>query len=202
VSILIQEAAGHDVWQEIGLRHLSGRRIALPDPASGPSLVRLSDLRTKSAFLKNYSPDTVVQQFQCKNEGAEETKTFSEGAGRKFVSNQGVFEPLFVIKSKDWMPLMLAVYHELSSQLLQQGAEILSQTGAARDGYRVQYQTGRNIGEITVEPLRLITVASLSGPRAALPDDEQAVELRITIQEKWFKSKPGLMTIKVSPLAN
>jgi hypothetical protein len=157
---------------------------------------------TKSAFLKNYSPDTVIEQFKCKNEGAQQTDSASEGAGRKFVSHESVFEPLFVIKSKDWMPLMVALDHDLSSQLSQQGAEILSETGDPREGYRIQYQADKSVGEIALEPLRLISVTSVSGPRAILPDDERAVDLRITIHEKWFKSKRGMITAKLSTLSN
>jgi hypothetical protein len=157
---------------------------------------------TKSAFLKNYSPNTVIEQFQCKNEGAQQTNSASEGAGREFVSHESVFEPLFVIKSEDWMPLMVALDHDLSSQLSRQGAEILSETGDPREGYRIQYQADKSVGEVALEPPRLISVASLSGPRAILPDDEQAVDLRITIHEKWFKSKPGMITAKVSTLSN
>ena len=97
---------------------------------------------------------------------------------------------------------MVALDHDLSSQLSQQGAEILSETGDPREGYRIQYQADKSVGEIALEPLRLISVTSVSGPRAILPDDERAVDLRITIHEKWFKSKPGMVTAKVSTLSN
>jgi hypothetical protein len=100
------------------------------------------------------------------------------------------------------MPLMVAVEQGLTSQLLQQRAEILGQTGDPRAGYQIQYQAGKSVGEIAIEPLKIISVTSVSGPKASLPDDEQAVDLRITIQEKWFKSKPGMITAKVSNLAN
>jgi hypothetical protein len=157
---------------------------------------------TESAFLKNYSPNTVIEQFQCKNEGAQETNLVSAGAGRRFVSNERVFEPRFVIKSRDWMPLMIALDHDVSFQLSQRGAEILSRTGDPRGGYRIQYQADKSVGDVAVEPLGLISVSSVSGPKAILPDDEQAVDLRITIHEKWFKSKPGMMKAKFSTLTN
>jgi hypothetical protein len=157
---------------------------------------------TESAFLKNYTPDTVVGRFQRMNHGAQESSTTSAGAGRKFVSNERVFEPRFVIKSRDWMPLMVSLDQDLSFQLSHQGAEIVSQTGDPREGYRIEYQADKSFGEVTLEPLRLVSVASVPGPRAVLPDDEQAVDLRITIHEKWFKSKPGMITAKVSTLTN
>ncbi len=156
----------------------------------------------QSAFLKNYSPDTVIEQFQCKNEGAQEGHSLMAGAGRKFVSRESAFQPRLVIKSKDWMPLMVALEHDLYSQLSQQGAEILSQTGDPREGYRIEYQSDKSFGEVAVEPLRLISVTAVSGPGAILPDDEQAVDLRITIQEKWFKTKPGMITARISNLKN
>jgi hypothetical protein len=156
----------------------------------------------QSAFLKNYSPDTVIERFQCKNEGVQQTDSLMAGAGRKFVRRESVFQPRFVIKSKDWMPLMVALDQDLSFQLSHQGAEILSQTGDPREGYRIEYQSDKSLGEIAVEPLRLISVTSVSGPRAILPDDEQAVDLRITIQEKWFKTKPGMITARISNIKN
>ena len=156
----------------------------------------------QSAFLKNYSPDTVIEQFQCKNEGAQTSHSLMAGAGRKFVRRESAFRPRFVIKSKDWMPFMVALEHDLYSQLSQQGAEILSQTGDPREGYRIEYQSDKSFGEVAVEPLTLISVTSVSGPRAILPDDEQAVDLRITIQEKWFKTKPGMITARISNLKN
>jgi hypothetical protein len=157
---------------------------------------------TESAFMKNYSPKTVIEQFQRKNEGANQTNTVSAGAGREFASHESVFESRFVIKSSDWMPLLLALDDDLSSQLSRQGAEILTHTGEPRDGYNTQYRTDKSLGEVVLEPLRLISVTSLSGPRAILQDDEQAVDLRITIREKWFKTKPGMITVKVSSLPN
>jgi hypothetical protein len=156
----------------------------------------------QSAFLRNYSPDAVIEQFQCKSEGAQTSHSLTAGAGRKFVRRESAFRPRFVIKSKDWMPLMAALDQDLSFQLSQQGAEILNQTGDPREGYRIEYQSDKSLGEIAVEPLRLISVTSVSGPRAILPDDEQAVDLRITIQEKWFKTKPGMITARISNIKN
>jgi hypothetical protein len=157
---------------------------------------------TESAFLKNYSPRTVIEVFQRKDERANHTNSVSASAGRKFASHDSVFESRFVIKSRDWMPLMLALDDDLSSQLSRRGAEILTHTSEPRDGYHAQYQADNSVGEVAVEPLRLISLASVSGPRAILPDDEQAVDLRITIREKWFKTKPGMITAKVSSLPN
>jgi hypothetical protein len=157
---------------------------------------------TQSAFLKNYSPSMVIEEFKCKGRDFQQSSTVSAGAGRKFASHQSVFEPRFVIKSKDWMPLMIALEQDLSSQLSRQGAEILSENGDPRDGYRIQYQVDKSFGEVAVEPLNLISAASLAGPQAILPDDEQAVDVRITILEKWFKSKPGIISVRVSDLKN
>ena len=190
----------------------SGKKLALAILA-GTGLLLLVSLanqlsyiyptpETESAFLKSYSPNNVVERFQCKNEGANHSETADQGAGRKFVRRENTFESRFVIKSRDWMPLMTALEQGLTSQLLQQRAEILGQTGDPREGYQIQYQAGNSVGEIAIEPLKIISVTSVSGPKASLPDDEQAIDLRITIQEKWFKSKPGIITVKVSNLAN
>jgi hypothetical protein len=97
---------------------------------------------------------------------------------------------------------MVALEHDLYSQLSHQDAEILSQTGDPREGYRIEYQSDKSFGEVAVEPLRLISVTSVSGPRAILLDDERAVDLSITIQEKWFKTKPGMITARISNLKN
>jgi hypothetical protein len=157
---------------------------------------------TESAFMKNYSPKTVIEPFQCKDEGANQTNSVTAGAVRKFVSHESVFESNFVIKSRNWMPLMLALDDDLSSRLSRQGAEIVTHTGEPRDGYHTQYRTDKSVGEVALESLRLISVTSVSGPRAILRDDEQAVDLRIAIREKWFETKPGMITAKVSSLPN
>ena len=157
---------------------------------------------TVSAFLKNYSPDTVIERFQCKDRQAQEWSTVSAGAGRTFASHERVFGPRFVIKSRDWMPLMVALDQDVLSQLSERGAEILSRSGDPREGYRIQYESDKSVGEVAVEPLRLIGVKSVEGPPTSLPDDEQTVDFRITIQEKWFKSKPGIISVRVSSLKN
>ena len=157
---------------------------------------------TESAFLKNYSPKNVIEQFQRKNEGANQTSSVSAAAGRKFASHESVFESRFVINSRDWMPLVVALDNDLLSQLSQEGAQIMGETGDPREGYRIEYQAEKTFGDVVVEPLKLISVASVSGARAVLPDDEQAVGVRITIQEKWFKAKPGIISVRVSNLKN
>jgi hypothetical protein len=96
---------------------------------------------------------------------------------------------------------MIALEQDLSSQLSRQGAEILSENGDPREGYR-KYQVDKSFGEVAVEPLNLINAASVAGPRSRLPDDEQEVDVRITILEKWFKSKPGIISVRVSDLKN
>jgi hypothetical protein len=156
----------------------------------------------ESAFLKNYSPKGVIEQFQCKNRWFAQADGASASGGRKFVSRESVFEPRFVIKSKDWMPLMAALSQDLVWQLAQHGAEILTQTGDPHDGYRIQYQADKSVGEVAIQPLKLIDSVSMRGLTASLADDEKTVDVRITIQEKWFKVKPGMITVKVSSLAN
>lgn|ERR1700733_758072 len=156
----------------------------------------------ESSFLKSYSPQDVVERFQWKKEGANRGETTEQSAGRKFVRRENIFESRFVIESKDWMPLMLAVDGDLFERLSQQGIEILSHTGDPRGGYHFQYRTGNSFGEIAIDPIKLISVTTVSGPKASLPDDEEAVDLRITIEEKWFKSKPGMITVNISTLSD
>jgi len=156
----------------------------------------------ESAFLKNYSPDSVIEPFKCKDGWAQEMRTTSAGADLKFASHERVFEPRFVIKSKDWMPLMVALEQDMSSQLSLRGAEILSRSGDPREGYRIQYRADKSVGEVAIAPLTVTGAASAPGSRSSLPDDERTVDLHITIQEKWFKSRPGIISVRVSSLKN
>jgi len=152
---------------------------------------------TESTFLKNYTPDRVIGQFLCDGCSSEKLSTVSSGAGREFASHERWFEPRLTIRAQDWMPMMTALDDDIASHLARQGAKILNRSGDPRDGFRTQYTVGNTFGDVVVEPLKLVDAASLAA-RSTLSPGEVTVSLRIAIHEKWFKSRPGLITIEVT----
>jgi hypothetical protein len=60
---------------------------------------------TKSAFLKNYTPQHVIEQFQCRESSAHVGPSDGGAPGDKFVTHQGGFKWFFVMRSDKWTPL-------------------------------------------------------------------------------------------------
>jgi hypothetical protein len=60
---------------------------------------------TESALLKNYTPQRVIEQFQCKQSSAHAGPVGGGAAGDKFVTRNGGFEWWFVMRSDKWTPL-------------------------------------------------------------------------------------------------
>jgi hypothetical protein len=152
---------------------------------------------TQSAFLQSYTPEDLAKRFSCSRYSAQSAEGLSTGAGRQFASNEKRFERYFVIRAKDWTPLMSTLRDDISSQLVLRGAQILDQTGNAREGFKFQYKSGKTLGEVNVEPLKIVDAASIAG-RSGICKGEVAVELRVSVQEKWFKKEPGVIAVKMS----
>jgi hypothetical protein len=117
----------------------------LPGCSSSAALVRLWSSgivltpfiplpEKESAFLKNYSPQPVIEQFEC-NLPSSYAHPIESSAGRKFVTNKAEFESFFAMRSDKWMPLMNTLNDDMSAQLLHNGAQILSQSGDPRSGF-------------------------------------------------------------------
>ena len=138
---------------------------------------------TMSAFLPSYSPQHVIDSFANKEFGGETGSGMSSGAGQRFVSNNRNFEPSFVMRTEQRADLMNALSQDLTAQLLNKHAEILSQSGDASRGFHFTYRLGQNLGSATIAPLRTGTE---SVDHRALPAGLTNVSSTITIAEQWF----------------
>ena len=98
--------------------------------SAGATLVIRDRLHTRyptpekeSAFLKNYSPQPVIEQFEC-NLPSSYAHPIESSAGRKFVTNKAEFESFFAMRSDKWMPLMntLNGSHRTRGKVVPRGA--------------------------------------------------------------------------------
>jgi hypothetical protein len=150
---------------------------------------------TESAFLKNYTPERVIEPFEDRS--TSQTKGSTGAAGHEFVSHTNRFGWYFAIASKKWMPLMNALRDDASAQLVSNGARILSQSGNPRDGFHFDYKLGKSVGSLTISPLA-ITSPLLTGRRSPLPDGTVDVTAAIEVSEKWFPKEPGTIQISIN----
>jgi hypothetical protein len=146
---------------------------------------------TESAFLKNYTPEPAVDQFRMKESDGQWGSTVTAGAGREFASHQRTFSGRIAIDPKNWVSLMSSVSDDLSVQLSRYGAQILDQSGDARDGFRVNYKVGKTFGHVVISPLAVEKVQpGFSG--------KLQVSVDVSVEEKWFPKAPGLIMFRVA----
>ncbi len=92
---------------------------------------------------------------------------------------------------------MTALNNDAYQQLVANGAQILSQSGNPRDGFRYDYKLGKSIGTLTILPLA-ITAPSLIHRREPLPVGTVDVTARIEQREMWFPKEPETIQIQAS----
>jgi hypothetical protein len=63
--------------------------------------------KTESSFLKNYTPQRVIEQFECNLPSSNRYHNSGE-AGREFVTRKAGFEWFFEMRSEKWTPLTQA----------------------------------------------------------------------------------------------
>jgi hypothetical protein len=89
------------------------------------------------------------------------------------------------------MVLMSSISTDLSTQLSHYGAQILAQSGDARDGFRFDYRLSKTLGSVVISPLKVVSVPSGV-------NDNLAITLDIAIEEKHFRKEPSLITVSIS----
>jgi len=151
-------------------------------------------LETESAFLRNYTPKSVIERFDAEK-GSSYGQHSGGGAGRKFVTHTGGFDWYFAIRSEKWMPLMNALRDDASAQLVVNGAQILIQTGDANNGFHFEYKLGKSIGTLTISPLAQTSLIHRATPLCKGLVD---VTARIEQTETWFPKEPGTITVSVN----
>jgi hypothetical protein len=149
---------------------------------------------TKSSFLKSYNPQSVIEPFKS-NSPSSDNGVNKSGAGRAFVTHTAEFQSFFAMRSEKWMPLMRALNEDLRAQLLQNGAQILNESGEPRSGFHFDYKLGKSFGSVKILPLEIDTRIPR---RIPLPEGTVGVATRIEVEEKWFPKEPGTIQVRVS----
>jgi hypothetical protein len=134
---------------------------------------------TESAFLKSYTPQPVIERFQCNNESSSR----GCGAGKHFVTHQASFNWFFAMRPDQRLPLMTALDDDVAAQLHLNGAQILSRSGDFHSGFRYDYRLGKSIGRVTISPVSLDSSIHRSMP---LPKCMVDVATKIELAEKWY----------------
>jgi hypothetical protein len=142
---------------------------------------------TESAFLRNYSPQGVIEPFKCNLPSANVRNNIGS-AGRKFVTLQAGWKSDFAMKSDTRMHLMEALNKDVSAQLFSNGAQVLSRSGDAGSGFHFEYKLGKSIGTVTILP---ITPNSRMHRARPLPEGLVDVTADIEAAEKWFPKESG-----------
>src|SRR5882757_8125932 len=62
-----------------------------------------------SVFLRNYTPQHVIESFESSQYGSALGKSEGASAGRRFITNDREFDPYFEIQSEKRIPLMNAL---------------------------------------------------------------------------------------------
>lgn len=149
---------------------------------------------TESAFLKNYTPQHVIERFQC-NESSSHGRGSGGGAGKDFVTHQASFNWFFAMRSDKLLPLMTALNDDLTAQLSLNGAQILSRSGDARTGFRYDYRLGKSIGSVTISPVSLDSGIHRATP---LPKCMVDVATKVELAEKWYPKEQTAMQASLS----
>lgn len=107
---------------------------------------------TKSAFIKSYNPQALIQQFACGN--IIPMSTFGGGSGSAGVgfSHHDLGGTAYIeIDEEHWVPLMQALAADVQKQILLGGSD---GGGSGKDmTSHFYYQDGRNLGTVTIPPL-------------------------------------------------
>jgi hypothetical protein len=149
---------------------------------------------TESAFLKNYTPKSAIEQFEA-TDSSSYARHSGSAAGRKFVTHSAGFDWHFEMRSENWMPLMTALRDDTSAQLLGNGAQILIQSGNSQDGFHFEYKLGKGLGTLTISPLEKDLLVRR---RAPLPEGVVDLTVHIEQKERWLSKEPATAQISIN----
>ena len=153
---------------------------------------------TQSQFFKSYSPEETLKPFIIPGHLQPRLESTESGAGRGIATHRKNFEAIFAVRADDRANLVSTVFEDLLSQLKNTNARILRLSGDASSGFDLEYGCGKTRGRVMIEPPKIIEaervvghVVSHSG-RLFMPpplkEGELPVSVRVTIDEKWYKS--------------
>jgi hypothetical protein len=146
---------------------------------------------TESAFLRSYTPKRVIDRFRESNSFSH-TRSFGGGAGRTSVGHQAGFEYHIVLRRENWMSLMNVLRDDALQQLEDDGAEVVSQSGSPRNGFRFEYKINQSIGSLTIVPL---AINSDVRRNRSLPEGLEDVTVKIEQTEQWYPAGTGMIRV-------
>jgi hypothetical protein len=138
----------------------------------------------QSSFIKSYSPADVIAPFSL--EGSQLSGPGGSTAGRGCAFHEKEFQAWLVIASRKEPAVMAAVRQDLKSKLGGEGAHIVSDSGNAREGFRLSYSAGKSRGSGVVDSLMTVDPETVTGPGARA--GEVGIKLRLQIKEIWYKT--------------
>ena len=94
---------------------------------------------------------------------------------------------MFVIASGNGVTLMADVQRDIKSSLARQGAQIVTEIARAPERFQFDYVACKGKGTVVVDPIAVVDPRSVEGP-SGLPSGEVAIELRVRIEEAWYKA--------------
>jgi hypothetical protein len=151
---------------------------------------------TKSAFLKNYTPESVIRPYLCNQSYSYNSGGGGGGVDNKSVSHTADFEWHFSMRSDKQPVLMEALNHDLSAQLMKNGAEILSRGGDAVGGFHYRYKLHNNLGTATISPITLGHVQR----NLPLPAGVVDVNAQVVLTEEWFPKEATAIETSLKPV--
>ena len=146
---------------------------------------------TESAFLKTYTPQHVIEQYECMESPVHFGPSGGGAAGEKFVTRTGRFDLFFVMRSDKRLPLITALNNDVYEQLLLKGAQILNRSGDPRSGFQYDYKLDKSIGSLMIAPLATLSTSPIYR-RCPLPNGAVDVRVHIEEREMWFPKEPPL----------
>jgi hypothetical protein len=145
---------------------------------------------TQSTFLKEYTPQRVVESFRLTTSGASWSNGRSSGAGKGFADQEGDYQGRFAIWPKCSDSLMTALGQDVAAQLTAQKA-LFHQNGDPTIGFHFDYRVGKTFGFLDILPLRTDPVRPVSVAGIPLIEDGATpVILDISIHERYFPDDP------------
>jgi len=139
----------------------------------------------------------VIDHFREMSQSSSHQEHSGGGAGRTFLAHQAGAEFHFVLQREKWMPLMKALRDDALQQLANSGAEVLSQSGDPRDGFRFDYKINKSFGSLTITPLS-IAPHWLTRRDQVSPDGTVDATVKIEQTEKWFPKGFGGVQLSVT----
>jgi hypothetical protein len=145
---------------------------------------------TESVFLKNYTPQHVIERFQKGESSPFQGPGRGAIAGKHFVTHQTEFDSTFAMRYDESIPLMTALNDDLAEQLTRSGAYVLIRGGDPHSGFHCDYRLGRSVGTVTISPVVFDSRVHRGTP---LPEYSVAVVAKVELNEKWYPSEQSAL---------